>query len=192
MLEPIVKRYEHNPILQKSDVPYPVANVYNAGVVKHDDRYVMLFRSNTLNGRSIIGRADSDDGYNFQVHSEPFITPADRGIFAEYEALGVEDIRICPFEDHYLLCYSAYSSHGVRISLARTRNFEAIERIALISQADMRNVVIFPEIIDGRYVRLDRPHTEINPWSIWISYSADLIHWGDSRKLFGPVHYHWD
>jgi predicted GH43/DUF377 family glycosyl hydrolase len=33
----------------------------------------------------------------------------------------------------------------VRIALARTRDFEKVERIALITQADLRNVVIFPE-----------------------------------------------
>ena len=41
----IVKRYPQNPILTKDDVPYPVATIHNAGVVKHKDRYIMLFRS---------------------------------------------------------------------------------------------------------------------------------------------------
>ncbi|MEI7903298.1 MAG: glycosidase, partial [bacterium] len=80
----------------------------------------------------------------------------------------------------------------VRIALARTRDFEKVERIALITQADLRNVVIFPERFGGRYARLDRPHSEISPWSIWISYSPDLVHWGDSRVIMKPVLYHWD
>ena len=41
-------------------------------------------------------------------------------------------------------------------------------------------------------MRIDRPHSEISPWSIWISYSPDLIHWGDSRVIMKPVAYHWD
>ena len=192
MGDPVVKRYKDNPILTRDDVPYPVATVHNAGVVKHNDRYIMLFRSHQHNGRSIIGRADSDDGFRFRVHPKPFLTAAEDGIFAKYEAFGVEDLRICPFEDHYLLCYSAYSEHGVRIGLARTEDFESLERIALITQADMRNVVIFPEKIDGRYVRLDRPHSKIQPWSIWISYSPDLVYWGDSRMIIKPLQYHWD
>jgi predicted GH43/DUF377 family glycosyl hydrolase len=80
----------------------------------------------------------------------------------------------------------------VRIALARTKDFKSIERIALITQADLRNVVIFPERFQGRYTRLDRPHSEISPWSIWISYSPDLVHWGDSRVIMKPVPYHWD
>ncbi|MEW6726016.1 MAG: glycoside hydrolase family 130 protein [Bacillota bacterium] len=188
----IVTRYERNPILTRDDVPYPVATVHNAGVVKHNGRYVMLFRSHRYNGRSIIGLAESDDGFSFKVHPEPFLVPATEGVFAEYEEYGVEDLRICPIDDEYLLTYSVYSRHGVRIALARTRDFQSVERIALITQADYRNVVLFPQHFEGRYARLDRPHSEISPWSIWISYSPDLIHWGDSRVVMKPVQYHWD
>ncbi|MDH3258393.1 MAG: glycoside hydrolase family 130 protein, partial [Deltaproteobacteria bacterium] len=114
------------------------------------------------------------------------------GVFAEYEEFGVEDLRICAMDEEYLLTYSAYSRHGVRIALARTTDFTRIERIALISQVDMRNVVIFPQKFDGRYARLDRPHSEISPWSVYISYSPDLIHWGNSKVVMKPLPYHWD
>jgi predicted GH43/DUF377 family glycosyl hydrolase len=187
-----IRRYEGNPILTKKQVPYPVETVHNAGVVKHEGRYIMLFRAHQRNGRSIIGLAESPDGYHFTVRPEPFLTPATEGDFALYEEFGLEDLRICPLEGEYLLTYSAYSRYGVRIALAKTRDFEHVERVALISQADMRNVVIFPEKINGRYVRLDRPHTHIAPWSIWISYSPDLIHWGDSKVVIQPAPYHWD
>ncbi len=188
----LVKRYPQNPILTKDDVPYAVATVHNAGVVKHNGRYIMLFRSHLNNGRSIIGRADSEDGFSFTVHPEPFLTPSTDHVFAAYEEFGVEDLRINPVGGEYLLTYSAYSRHGVRIALARTKDFESIERVALITQADLRNLVIFPEKIQGRYRRLDRPHSEISPWSIWISYSPDLVHWGDSKVIMKPVPYHWD
>ena len=191
-MEPIVKRYEKNPILTKDDVPYAVETVHNAGVVKYGGKYVMLFRSHRRNGRSIIGLAESDDGFDFTVRPEPFLVPATAGAFAEYEEFGVEDCRICEIDGEYLLTYSAYSRHGVRIGLARTRDFDSIERVALITQADLRNVVIFPQKFDGRYARLDRPHSEISPWAMWISYSPDLVHWGDSRVVIKPVQYHWD
>lgn len=190
--EGIVKRYEANPILTKQDVPYPVETVHNAGVVKHGDRYVMIFRSHLRNGRSILGLAESLDGYRFQVRPEPFMKPATEEPFATYEEFGVEDARICPLEDRYLITYSAYSRHGVRVALAQTKDFEQVERIALITQADLRNVAIFPQKFAGRYARLDRPHSEISPWSIWISWSPDLIHWGDSSVLIRPQTYHWD
>ncbi|MBU4532220.1 MAG: glycoside hydrolase family 130 protein [Eubacteriales bacterium] len=192
MSRPLVERYERNPILTREDVPYPVATVHNAGVVKCNERYVMLFRSHRRNGRSIIGLAESEDGFSFRVHPEPFLVPATEGVFAEYEEFGVEDLRICPIEGEYLLTYSAYSRHGVRVALARTRDFRQVERVALITQADYRNVVIFPERFDGLYARLDRPHSDISPWSIWISYSPDLVYWGNAKVVMKPVQYHWD
>ena len=133
---PIITRYKNNPILTSRDVPYPVATVHNAGIVKYKDRYIMLFRSHLRNGRSIIGRADSKDGFSFTVHPKPFLIPSTDTVFAEYEAFGVEDLRICPVEGAYLLTYSAYSRHGVRIALARTSDFEKVARIALITQAE--------------------------------------------------------
>lgn len=192
MNRPIVKRYSGNPILTRDDVPYPVETVHNAGMVKFNDKYIMLFRAHKDNGRSILGLAESDDGFNFTTRSEPFMVPAQEGAFAEYEEYGVEDARICYMEGRYLITYSAYSRHGVRIGLAETKDFQSVERVALITQADYRNTVLFPERINGRYVRLDRPHSDISPWSIWISYSPDLIHWGDSRVVMKPVQYHWD
>jgi predicted GH43/DUF377 family glycosyl hydrolase len=190
--DPIIKRYDGNPILTKNDVPYPVETVHNAAVIKHEGRYIMLFRSHLRNGRSIIGLAESIDGFQFRVHSKPFIIPATEEPYATYEEFGVEDPRICHIDGEFLITYSAYSRHGVRVALARTKDFSQLERVALITQADYRNVVIFPGKFGGRYVRLDRPHSEISPWSIWISYSHDLIHWGDSRVVIKPLPYHWD
>ncbi len=188
----MVKRYAGNPILTKDDVPYPVETVQNAGATKHGGRYVLLFRSHLRNGRSIIGIAWSDDGYRFEVDSEPFMVPSTEGVFAEHEEYGIEDPRICSMGGEHYITYSAYSKFGVRIGLAKTHDFKTVERISLISQSDMRNVVIFPDTFNGRYARLDRPHSEINPWCIWLSWSPDLVHWGDSVPVIQPVTYHWD
>ncbi|MFO7939698.1 MAG: glycoside hydrolase family 130 protein [Bacteroidales bacterium] len=188
----LVKRFDKNPILTAKDVPYPVVTVHNAAVVKHQKQYIMLFRSHKRNGRSILGKAISHDGFHFEVDNTPFMEPAKSGIFKEYEAYGVEDPRIVSIDGHYLITYSAYSSNGVRIGLARTDDFVHLERIALITEADYRNVVIFPEKFEGLYARLDRPHSEISPWSIWISYSPDLVHWGQSELIMKPLPYHWD
>jgi predicted GH43/DUF377 family glycosyl hydrolase len=150
-------------------VPYPVETVHNAGATKFEGRYILLFRSHLQNGRSIIGIAGSDDGYKFLVDSKPFMVPSTEGDFSRFEEYGVEDPRICAIDNVYYITYSAYSRFGVRIALARTHDFKSVERMSVISEPDMRNVVIFPETFNGRYARLDRPHSEINPWSIWLS-----------------------
>src|SRR3954453_441347 len=162
----IVRRYRHNPILTKAETPYSVETVHNAAVVKHRDEYIMLFRSHLRTGRSIIGLARSVDGFQFIADPEPFLTPDGDGPFAAYEEFGVEDPRVTPLEGEYLITYSAYSRNGVRIALAKTKDFIHVERVSLITEADYRNVVIFPEKFGGLYARLDRPHSEIAPWSI--------------------------
>ena len=188
----VVRRYAHNPVLTKADIPYPVETVHNAAVVKHGTEYVMLFRSHLRTGRSVIGLARSIDGFRFIADPEPFLVPQREGPFAEHEEYGVEDPRVTKFEDDYLITYSAYSRSGVRIALAKTTDFERVDRVALITQADSRNAVIFPEKFDGLYARLDRPHSEISAWSIWISYSPDLRFWGSSELVMKPMRYHWD
>lgn len=183
----LITRFSGNPILTKEDVPYPVATVHNAAVVKHCHEYIMIFRSHRLNGRSILGLARSSDGYKFKVDPKPFMTPSD-----EYDEYGVEDPRITYIDGIYLITYSAYSRYGVRVGLARTEDFSQVERVAYITQPDMRNVVIFPEKFGEYYVRLDRPHTELNRWSMWISYSKDLINWGRSKVVMRAQFYRWD
>jgi predicted GH43/DUF377 family glycosyl hydrolase len=188
----MIKRYEKNPILTKRDVPYPVSTVHNAGVTKYKGKYVMIFRSHVRNGRCILGKAESVDGFHFTVADTPFMIPSQEGIFKDYEEYGVEDPRITFIEGEYIITYSAYSRHGVRIGLAKTKDFQKVERYSLITEADYRNVVIFPKKFDGLYARLDRPHSHISPWSIWISYSPDLRYWGDAKLIMKPVQYHWD
>ena len=178
----IVRRYSHNPILSKTEIPYPVETVHNAAVVKYGNQYIMLFRSHLRTGRSIIGLARSPDGFRFTADPQPFLTPERDGTFAAYEEFGVEDPRVTLVEGEFIITYSAYSRNGVRIALAKTRDFRRVERVSLITEADYRNVVIFPEKFDGLYARLDRPHSEIAPWSIWISFSGSL--------LLGPITAH--
>jgi predicted GH43/DUF377 family glycosyl hydrolase len=192
MKHDVVRRYSGNPILTKADVPYQVETVHNAAVVKYAGEYLMLFRSHLRSGRSIIGLARSKDGFRFVADPAPFLTPAKEGPFAAYEEFGVEDPRVTEIDGVFLITYSAYSRNGVRIALARTRDFVTVERVSLITEADYRNVVIFPEKFGGLYARLDRPHSEIAPWSIWISYSLDLLFWGEAKLIMRPVPYHWD
>src|SRR4051794_19440762 len=110
----IVRRYPHNPILTRAQIPYPVETVHNAAVVKVGDEYVMLFRSHLRTGRSIIGLARSPDGFHFTADPEPFLIPAKEGPFAPYEEFGVEDPRVTYIEGQHLITYSAYSRNGVR------------------------------------------------------------------------------
>lgn len=170
--EPVL-RYTGNPIVTSHDVNKAwgadsrlyTYTVHNAGMAKvtganGKNRTIMLFRSHIADGRSVIGKAVSDSGLgNWTVDPKPFLLPAtENDIYAEgvdiksvveFEAGGVEDIRVNPVEnDLYILTYSAYHEQildRVKVMMAVTKDFKTVVRYGPISQQDMRNVVIFPE-----------------------------------------------
>jgi len=174
-----VHRYQGNPILTKHEVNkvwtdprHQVVTVHNAGITVFKDNVVMLFRSHLRNGISVIGMAKSADGISgWEVSPRPMLIPCKKNdLFAkgvnvdeliENEAGGVEDPRISKIDDTYFITYSAY--HGlqkdrVRVSLASTKDFVSVTRHGPVLDRDMRNVVIFPEKINGKYFALMRPN----------------------------------
>jgi predicted GH43/DUF377 family glycosyl hydrolase len=42
---PIIKRHPNNPVFTAKEISYPSVSAYNAGVVKYQGQYVMVFRS---------------------------------------------------------------------------------------------------------------------------------------------------
>lgn len=180
----VCKKYEENPILTKDDVPYPAQCVYNAGAAKYNGKYILLPRVLLLDGNCVFGLAESNDGYHFTMRPEPVVVKATSGEFAMYESKGIEDARITQMGDIYYIFYSAYSVYGMRAGLMKTQDFVNFERIALTTTSDYRNTVLFPEKINGMYVRLERPN--IHPWGTWISYSPDLVHWGNQKLIVTP------
>ena len=132
--------------------------------------------------------ARSRDGIHFSVDDVPFMVPAN-----EYEAFGIEDPRISEIDGKYYITYSSVSSLGVAVGLAVTENFQQITRLGLIFPPENKDVVIFPELIDGLYYALHRPSSGVlgRP-EIWIARSPDLIHWGQHRYLMGCRSGKWD
>ena len=174
-----VLRFAGNPILTPHDVnavwsspALKVKTVHNAGIAEYRGQTLMLFRSHLRNGSSLLGLARSPDGLrDWRVDPEPAMLPCregdvfaegvDSGILIENEAGGVEDPRISRIDDTYYITYSAYHAEvkdRVRVSLATTRDFVSFTRHGPVLERDMRNVVIFPEAIGGRFVGLFRPN----------------------------------
>ena len=187
----LVTRYEDNPLLTPDDIPFPCNTVFNAAVARHNGEYLLLLRVEDLTGRSVFALARSDDGLDFTVDDEPVMTPAAEGEFAVYERKGIEDPRITQVDGVYYIMYTAASSLGARLALARTEDFVTFDRIALISEPDNKDGVLFPEKINGRYARLDRPMVG-DMGNIWISFSDDLVHWGCARLCMPVRGEHWD
>ncbi len=184
----IVKRYEKNPIITLDDIPQPSNAVFNAAATRYQDKYLLLLRVEGLEGKSRFFLAESADGVRFKISKEPVMEPSDEKPFKAYEKRGIEDPRITRIGDTYYIVYVAYSHTGPRIALAQTKDFKTFERIALITQPANKNAVLFPQKINGHFVRLDRPTHQ----GIWISYSKDLIYWGNSRCVMEPRPGYWD
>ncbi len=184
MSKVMLKKYEGNPIITPKDMPFKCETVYNAGAAKLRDEYILLLRCGRTDGRSVFGLARSKDGYNFEIHPEPVFQKAESGMFKNPENKGVEDPRVTKIGDTYYIFYSCFATYGFQIGLAKTKDFINIERVALTTAIDYRNCVLFPEKINGQFVRFERPNfANSGNGGIFISYSPDLIHWGNQQFI---------
>jgi beta-1,4-mannooligosaccharide/beta-1,4-mannosyl-N-acetylglucosamine phosphorylase len=187
----IFHRWEGNPIVELEDIPYSCNTVFNGTPVKLGGEYLILLRVEGLQGYSYFALARSVDGFRFEVDDEPVMRPVTEGPFAKYEDRGIEDPRATYIDGSYYVMYTATSGYGARIALAKTNDFKSFERIAIVSGPGNKDGVLFPEKINGQYVRLDRPIGR-GIGSIWISYSEDMITWGNTKVVISPRNGYWD
>ena len=104
---------------------------------------------------------------------------------SDIEEYGVEDPRITPLEGRYYFTYVAVSRHGPATALASTVDFRSFQRHGVIFCPENKDVVLFPEKIDGAFAALHRPVCRM-PFTapeIWTARSPDLIHWGAHSPL---------
>ena len=175
------------PVLTYKDIPYEAALIFNAGVAKIDGKYIMLFRNDygdyekqVLRGTNL-GLAVSDDGIHWKAQAKPCFAMQTDEIHRMY------DPRITVIEDTVYVCFALDTKHGVRGGIARVkRDFSDFEILSL-SAPDNRNMVLFPEKIDGEYIRLERPMPVYSRGSdrfdIWLSKSPDLKYWGETELV---------
>ena len=105
------------------------------------------------------------------------------------EIVRVYDPRLTVIEGRCYLCFAADTPHGIRGGIAVTDDLEKFELLSL-SVPDNRNMVLFPEKVNGMFVRLERPFPIYGrgapeAFDIWISESPDCKFWGNSRLLLG-------
>ncbi|KHL94515.1 glycosidase [Paenibacillus sp. IHB B 3415] len=187
---PLIRRHPANPVLDAAQVPYPTALVFNAGVVKFGGRYVMVFRNDygSLEKQTLepthttdLGIAFSEDGIHWTAGPKPVFKLNDEEVVRPY------DPRLTVIGGRCYMCFAVDTRHGIRGGVAVTDDFESFEILSL-STPDLRNMVLFPEKINGNYVRLERPFTVYSRggkdrFDTWISESPDLIYWGRSDLL---------
>lgn len=187
-----IKRHPGNPILDAGKVPYEAVCTYNAGFAKYNGKYVMVFRNDfvrnkdnfmTTAARINLGLAVSDDGIDWTVAPEPCWK------LETDEILRVYDPRLTVIDGKCFLCFAADTRHGVRGGVAVTEDFCKFEILSM-SAPDNRNMVLFPEKIGGKYMRLERPFPVYSrgggeAFDIWSSCSPDGRYWGDTGLVLG-------
>lgn len=125
--------------------------------------------------------ARSKDGIHFEIDEHPAIFP-----LAEEESWGMEDPRITKIDDIYYINYTSVTENGAGTSLISTKDFCTFERHGIIFAPENKDVTIFPQKINGKYVAFNRPVPGgIGNPQMWIAKSPDLIHWGEQRHFCG-------
>jgi beta-1,4-mannooligosaccharide/beta-1,4-mannosyl-N-acetylglucosamine phosphorylase len=197
-----VIRYSKNPIITRDDIPdiqphlVDVSSVFNPGAVKFDNQYLLLLRVQNRGRETFTMIAYSHDGVLFKVEDRIVefrgIEKLKNTIYHCY------DPRITFLDGKYYIMFAMDIDAGCYLGLAQTQDFQDFEFLGIISTEDNRNGVLFPEKINGKYLRLDRPNQiqlEGGPTSgnaICLSESEDLLHWTHSGSVISGRFHYWD
>ena len=197
-----LQRYDRNPILVPNKEGWWESEaVFNPAVFYDGDKVHMLYRAigKQDNYISRIGYAYSTDGFSFERQKEIAISPVE-----DYEQYGIEDPRLIGIGNQVFITYvvlSDYVSKGPigSTALAVTTDFKDYTRLGIITSkgSDTKDVALFPEKINDKYLFLHRP----NGWvgqkfgvakpSIWLGEGRALTSFEKHTILLQPK-YEWE
>lgn len=191
--EPVtLERFEGNPILKpthKGD--WESKYVLNPTAIYADKKIHILYRAQNDNDTSVIGYAQSEDGFHITKRMDkPIYMPRiSEEVREEPGFSGCEDARITEMGDRFYMCYTAYNGYDparVAFSSINKKDFLAYKWEnwtvpILISPEGMddKNACLVSEKINGKYAFFHRlKHT------IWLDFVDDL-NFENSRTLGG-------
>jgi predicted GH43/DUF377 family glycosyl hydrolase len=126
----------------------------------------------------------SPDGFHIiQVHYDRVVQPQ-----ASFQEFGIEDARITRIENTYYMTTCSVSAERHATTLYQSKNGLDYELLGIILDHQNKDMVLFPEKINGKYYALTRPLGELyfHPGynsnylpgpSINLAESPDLVHW---------------
>lgn len=212
-------KHSKNPILRPNPAnDWENLVVCNPGAWYEDGKFYMLYRAAGDDEDHFIrfGLAVSENGVDFtRVLDQPVFGPSSDGP----DQGGVEDPRIAKFGDEFYVTYAyrpyapgrywtfahdvvrlpdagvdapaVYKRNIANTGLAVTRDFKKWRRLGRITQSNLddRDVILFPEKINGKFAMLHRPKEWIGEKygcthpAIWITYADDLMVWNEPSHL---------
>ncbi len=175
---------KHGPVLT-AEIKDNFGVIFNCGAAEYKDKIYLLprviekgYKKRKKGGYdkyiSKVYLAESDDGKNFKISKNPFLSPGEN-----YDKYGCEDPRVTKLKDRFFITYTAlsrpaYSGKGKRIGLASTKDFSEIKKHGIMGpNIEDKNTVIFPETIKRKVVVLHRAEPEIQ--IIFFDSIEDLI-----------------
>ena len=190
--EALFRRYPGNPILTPSRWPYPINAVMNAGAALVDGTTVLLCRVEDRRGFSHLTVARSHDGFsNWVVDTEPLLEP-EPGLVRE--AWGLEDPRLTwvPEMAAWVIAYTSFGPGGPSLSLARTRDFQTVERLGMVRAPEDKNGALLSRRVGSDYVLFHRPVTALAARAdVWLSRSPDLHVWSAPEPVLAAREGGW-
>ncbi|MBN2640156.1 MAG: glycoside hydrolase family 130 protein [Victivallales bacterium] len=193
----LLKRNPANPIISPMDFPYGAADqVFNPGQCMFQGKTLLILSVKLRNERYARAHvATSDNGVDFDIWEEPLFKVDKDKQFGNLDTHPI-DFRITQMGDTYYIMRPGNSEWGCVAFLYKTKDFKTVEPVEIIALPHNRVPCLFPEKINGEYVRLDRPYSVGAPYeksyaNIWVSRSPDLIHWGQHRPLLKRDAFPW-
>ena len=193
----VLERYKKNPILRPNkDNWWESKAVFNPTVLYDGNKVHMLYRAIGEYKQYIsrLGYACSTDGFSFERKNEIAFGPTEG-----YEKYGIEDPRLMTIDNQVYFSYVVLSDYVVKgpvgsTALATTNDFHNYTRLGIITSegSDNKNVVLFPEKINQKYVFLHRPRSWVGPKfgvdkpSIWIGDGNTLSNFENHTLLMKP------
>lgn len=187
-------RFRGNPILEpRNSNPWESRFVFNAGVLRVNEKVHILYRAMGEDMVSRIGYASSFDGYDIEERlSHPVFEPS-----TTYEKYGCEDPRLTPIGKRCFMAYTAYTDRrmnafqigitNISIEDLQGKRWNWRKRLFPFPGVRDKNGAMLPRRIDGKYVLFHR----IDP-DICVSYSEDFQHWTDMKAIMSPRWGKWD
>ena len=163
--------------------------MFNPAVVKHDGKFVMLYRAQDAGGTSRIGYASSTDGMHFTRRPEPVLSPE-----TLYEKDGgLEDPRLVKIGGLYYLTYTGYNKKDAQLCLATSTDLLHWDRKGVILPAYKgkwnvgwtKSGAILDQKINGKYWMYFLADAKSLGSQMGVAYSDDLLHW--TEALDHPV-----
>lgn len=212
-----LSRSPHNPILRPNPGnDWEAKVVLNPAAVYEDGMFYLYYRAagHDKNHLIHIGLATSPDGVNFtRTSNKPILSPQpggfDGGCTEDPRIVTIDGVmymtyayRTYPPGQYWLRDADPVTDYGVSpnapkalventtaTGLAIVENKTGIKRLGRITRSDVddRDVVLFPEKINGKYWRLSRPvewSGEGYPCekpSMWINSSDSLMDWDENK-----------